>query len=394
MYRFFIAIFLGSLLLTSTAKAQTKEEQAALDLERAGKTDEAIAAFNNIIEVNPSNANVLNELSALYYVKDDYANSYRCAGEALKLQNNEPRFMVSRARAALELEKPDETLTLTEKILTADPSIAYAQLLRGKALYAKDQKQQAIAAFSKAIGTDPTMESAYWARGAAFYDISRYGDALKDFDKFLQMNPEGTAVYNQRGMTQSKLGNREAAIADFGKSIEHAAGNYFALANRGMLLIDGGQLSGARADFEKALSYNDKHADAYYGLARVYNKEKSYDKALSMATKSLAINATSSPYNAEYIRALLGLDRDKEAITAADKMLAANEANSDAWLLKATAYNNMGDFATGITTLNTAIAKMPDNYLFYSLRASLYRGQKNEQAAAADDQKAKELAAR
>ncbi|MEO8786175.1 MAG: tetratricopeptide repeat protein [Chitinophagaceae bacterium] len=376
------------------AVAQTKEQQAALDLEHAGKTDEAIVAFHAILKGSPTDGNVINELSALYYTKGDFASAYKMAGDALKQQPNNPAFMVSRARAALEVNKPEETLSLMDAAIAKDATLAYGQVLRGEALEAKNQPQQAIGAYSKALQANPQMVLAYNLRGTAFYGISRYEDALKDFDKFLEGGGVTPSVYNMRGMTQIRLGNRSAAIADYTKGLEVEPENYHMLANRGSAFLDAGNPALANADFEKAIILNGKLADGYYGLARVYNAEKAFAKALPMAEKAIALNGVMLPYRAVKCLALIGLDLNKEVIPLTDKMLSMDEKSSDAYIFKATAYSNLDDYANAISTLNTAIGKMPDNYLFYSLRAAIFRFQKNNTAADADDAKAKALSSK
>jgi tetratricopeptide (TPR) repeat protein len=192
-------------------------------------------------------------------------------------------------------------------------------------------------------------------------------------------------------MIQVRLSNRSAAIADYTKAVELADNNYFAFANRGSAYVDAGNSKLAKSDFEKAIALNSEFAEGYYGLARVYNLEKDFARALPMAEKAIALNAAMLPYHAAYSRTLIGLDRDNDVLAVANKMLAMDDKSSDAYLLKATAYSNLKQFDNGIATLSTAISKMPENYLLYSLRAGIYRFQHNDAAAAADDAKANQL---
>lgn len=387
----YLVLLCCALLSAAPAGAQTKEEQAALDLEHAGRTDEAIAAFNAILKSNPANAPVLNEVALLYNDKAQYETAYRLSGEALKLESGNIVYTVTRAKAAIHLWKSDEVLSLMETVIARDPSEAVAYVLRGQAYEQKEQMQLAIGAYSKAITADPSMLYAVRLRGTAFNYIGRYEDALRDLNLFFEKGGKSSEASNQRGMAQYKLGNKLAAIEDFTKAVEAAPGNYSAFTNRGNAYMDAGQPALAEADFDKALALSDNYADANYGMARFFYAKKEFAKAAAFAERAMQGDASMNPYRALYAQSLIGLGREREVPAIADKMLAQNAAASDAYLLKATAYSNLKEFDKSLTTLNAGIGKLPDNYMLYSMRAAVYRFQHNDAAAAADDATARRL---
>jgi len=372
-------------------QGQAKEELEAAKLKVDGKTDEAIAVLK---KVSPPNGKVMNQLAVLEYNKNNYTVAYEMAGNAMKLDKTNPGFIVSRGMSALALGKAPETIGLMDQLLIKDPSNAFAQLLRGLALRAEQQPQLAIGAYSKALQADPKMKAAYRERAAVFLQISRYEDALKDLSQYISLDQTSTSVYNMRGMVYARLGKNDEANADYTMSIVLAPNNYYALTNRGMLYLAGKRSLLAAADFRESMDFKDDYADNYYGLARVDDKVGAYRDAYNNIKKAMALDSLKQPYIATFALILINGGFEKEAIKVADRLLAMNEKNTDGWLYKAMAQSNIKEFDAGIKTLNTAIEKVPGNYLLYSLRAFIYRQQGNTVAADADDAKAKELSSK
>jgi len=380
-YNIYIAKFQG----------QSKEEMEAAKLNRDGKTVEAITVLKNVAVPT---GKLMNQLAALEYNKKNYSEAYDMAGNALKLESNNPGFMVSRGFAALALGKPGETISLMDRLLIKTPGLATAHLLRGMALRAENQPQQAIGAYSKALQADAQLKAAFRERAAVFMKLSRYEDALKDYSQYISLDSLSTTTFNMRGMANARLGKFNESLADYTRSIQLAPNNYYALNNLGMLYLANKQFQLAAENFNQSNLFIDDYADNYFGLARVYDNRKVYREAYNMIKKAMALDSLKQPYIATYIQILITGGFENQAIIEADKLLGMNEKNTDGWLLKAMAQNNIKDFTGGINTMNAAIEKVPGNYLLYSMRAYIYRQQGNTAAADADDAKAKELSSK
>lgn len=380
--------------LKGRSQEQSKEEQAAVSLYQAGKTDEALAAFTRLLKTNPDNINALGAVAQLYINKGDYAKAYQTATDAMKLSPDAAFLAIAAATAALKLNRAPEAVRLMDALIVKEPELDYAYYIRGMALDAEGQVQQAIGAYSKTIGIKPDFAAAYYNRGADFYAISRYTDALRDFNKLLELDASWSIGYNKRGLTNYALGNMDAAIADYTKTIALQPESAIPYANRGLIYLERKQLDHAKSDFMKAISLETGYAEGHYGLARVYNEQRAYGQALTEILQAVSLQEKMPAYLATYCAALIGLDRDNEAIPVAEKILALDRKNTDGWIYKASAQSNARDFPAAIATMNAAIAELPDNYLLYALRAGIYRQQGNVAAATADDAKAKSLSAR
>ncbi len=360
----------------------------------AGKNDEAIAAFSKIVAANPKNVNAAGAIAQLYLNKGDNAAAYKKATEFLKSAPGTVFLAISAATAAIKLNNPDDAIRLMDAVIAKEPAQDYAHYIRGMALDAKGQIQQAIGAYSKSIAAKADFPDVYYNRGADFYAISRYNEALKDFNKLLELDPSWSIGYNKRGMVNYALSNSDAAIADYTKAIELQPKSAIPYANRGLIYLEHKQLTAAKADFLKATSLEPDYAEGHYGLTRVYNEERTFAQALPEAEKAVALNGKMPAYLAAYCATLIGLNRDGEAVPVADRILAIDDKNSDGWMYKAAAQSNVKNYSAAVSTMNAAIGKLPDNYLMYALRAGIYRKQGNTAAAEADDAKAKSLSTR
>ena len=374
---------------------KTATQQAAINLFTQNKDEEAIAIFQKALQENPKDIYSLNALGVIYNRNNKYAEEYESSAKGLLVTNNNGQpFILQHAEAGLEIGKAAEALKLLDSLVMQGetlPFIPTAHYLRGRALDKLERIREAISAYSKCIQIKSDFENAYYYRGDDFNNISRYANALTDFNTYIKVVGDFAPAYNDRALSFYKLGRYEEAIADYAKSIALNPAYYQAFCNRGDVYMDVGKIELAKADYQAVLNKTDIYAGAYWGMGQALYKEKIFKDALPMAEKAIRMQPKMAPYLSTYGFTLIGLDREKEAIAIADRILAIDDKNSDGWIMKASCYSNLSDFNAGISTLTSGIEKLPNNYLLYMLRASIYRFAHNEAAAAIDDAKAKEL---
>lgn len=117
--------------------------------------------------------------------------------------------------------------------------------------------------------------------------ILNYADIEPESDK-------GVVVSYQKGKALSKQeGQEEEAFEQLTKAIEKYDKHAMAYERRGNVNLALGKEADAIRDFNKTISFDDSNPFAYYGLAKVYILQKSFQKAIDnleiVCKKSLAL---------------------------------------------------------------------------------------------------------
>ncbi len=364
-----------------------------MELAKNNDTEGAIKAFEQIINKTPGSLYTLNSLSFLYLRIGNAHGAYDLASKGLLLGGYNENMSITKAKAAIHLDKPAEAITLMDACIAKDAQFFMFYYIKALALDAQQNIQQAIGMYSKAIQLAPDDVASYYGRGNDFAAISRYEQAIADYDKVISLSDEpGDASYNMRGIAKYRLKRYDDAIADYTKAIE--LGNADALTNRGIAYAEQEKDDVAKNDFRKAASNPKTSGDAYYQLAAILLRENNYDEALTDIERSVAANPNSPVYNALYASILLTHKKDNEALAAAEKVLAEDAENSDGFLFTSAALSNLKRFDEAITVITKGIGYYPDNYLMYQQRAFIYKLMKKTELADADETKAKQLAAK
>jgi len=380
------------LIISATAYCQSPAELAALDLAKQGKTSEAIAAFENIVKDNPKNVNAFNVLSQLYIRTGKNQDGYDAATRGLAADPVNDNLAISKAKAAIALNKDDEALALMDACIARNEGFFYPYIVKGNVFDEQNKVQLAIGMYSKSIQLKPDFASTYLDRGEDFASISRYDQAIADYNKYIEMVPDNDEAYNMRGKAYYSQNKNAEAIADYNKAIELNKDQKYALVNRGIVYAATGERDKALADFNQAIAIDpNSYPDGYFQLAKIYEKDGDYAAAQKNIEKAIAIKNTRASYYVVYGKILLKANKNTEGLAAAEKALTIDKVNPDGYLIKATAYSNMERYDDAIASINDGLKLFPDNYLFYSLRSAVYKFKGNTAQAEADNQKAKEL---
>ncbi len=173
-----------------SAQAELREAfQKAVELQSAGKLDEAEAAYKAILEKTPDIPEVYQNLGSVYALKKDFASAEAAFLKGLELRPDSADIATQLARLYQDNGQPEKAMELMTKSAGANPADAKAQFNQGIFLLNAQKNEEAIAAFEAAIKADPAMTEAYYRLGALMVGQAKIPEAIAHLEKYLSMNP-------------------------------------------------------------------------------------------------------------------------------------------------------------------------------------------------------------
>jgi Flp pilus assembly protein TadD len=163
--------------------------QKAVDLQTAGKLDEAEAEYKAILEKSPDVPEVYQNLGGIYTAKKDYPAAETALLKALELNPGSADVATQLAKVYHDSGQPEKAMEVMAKSAGANPTDAKAQFNQGIFLLNANKSEEAIAAFEATIKADPNMTEAYYRLGALMVGQGKIPEAIANLEKYLGMNP-------------------------------------------------------------------------------------------------------------------------------------------------------------------------------------------------------------
>jgi protein O-mannosyl-transferase len=172
--------------LACTADNALAHDNLGNALLQEGKADEAIAQFQEALQIKPDLADACNNL-----------------GYAL-----------------LQTGKADAAVTCFQRALQIRPDFAEACLNLGNTLLQKGSVNEAIFQYQKALQIDPALALAHNNLGTIFRQEGRVDDAISEYQKALQIKPNEAAIHNNLGNTLLQEGKADEATSHFQEALQ------------------------------------------------------------------------------------------------------------------------------------------------------------------------------
>jgi tetratricopeptide (TPR) repeat protein len=190
--------------------------ERAVELERAGRLDEAAALYREVTRAAPDAA----------------------AWSAL-------------GRCLLRLGRWGEAASSYEAALRLAPGDADNLANYGMALDEQGAHDRAVEAYGRALAAQPDHAVAHYNLGNALRELRRYDDAAASYGRALVIRPDWVEAHANLGFAHARTGRNDAAIASYGRALalrpDHAdAHNGIGLAFQ------------ARGEFDRALAHFDR----------------------------------------------------------------------------------------------------------------------------------------
>jgi tetratricopeptide (TPR) repeat protein len=229
---------------------------------KQGKYIQAVAAFEQAIQSDPTNINTYLDLARLEVLNGDYEKALDIASKALLLNNNN--------------------------------SLAHA--VKGWAM-ARGGDYQGLAEIQNAIETDPgnALAYAYQAEILAQQQTAGKGDlttidkATAASRKAIDLAPNQMESHRARGLVLEMTGNYQEAIAEFEEAVkqnDNVADLHLAL-GRNYKSVDPPDYIKAVDEFNRAIAIRGTDPQPYVEIALTYLKTGDYAKAAQYASQAI-----------------------------------------------------------------------------------------------------------
>ena len=197
-----IALYQG--VEPSSSYYRMAQVQAALDLERLGKNDDAIAGLKKLVTSEPNDSEAWVALGDTYRASSKFAESvdaYDRAEKAIaRLSKRDWPMLYARAMAKEKLKRLDDSETDIQAALKLSPEqpellnyLGYSWVDRGRNI------PQALTMLEKARALRPYDGYIVDSVGWAYYQLGRYEDATKTLEAAVLLVPGDPTINDHLG---------------------------------------------------------------------------------------------------------------------------------------------------------------------------------------------------
>ena len=229
--------------------------QRALTFHRQGQLALAQAVYEQILAIQPRNADALHLLGVI----------------------------------AAQMQNPRKAVELLDQAIELKPNVAAAHNNRGSALKELGRFEQALADYDRAIAIEARYAEAHFNRGVVLYELEQWAAALASYAQAIAVKPDFAGAYYNRGIVLRELRQFEAALASYDRAIAIKADYVEAYLNRGNVLADLQQFPAALASYDRVISMRPDYAAAYMSRAKVFLDSKQYEPAIANFDRAAAL---------------------------------------------------------------------------------------------------------
>ena len=206
--------------------------QEGIELHRNGQLQQAELIYQQILQVNPENAEVLHLLGTI----------------------------------AHQIEKYDLSINLINQAIEIDPNQSSFFNNLGLTLQKRGRFEEAVQAYKQAIDLNSDSSESYYNLGITLNDQGKLEEAIQAYKNVLKINPNYLEACNSLGIAFKDLGRLEESVQAYQDAIRINSNHGPTHNNLGNVLRDQGKLEEAIQSYQQAIEINPKFPEAHHNL--------------------------------------------------------------------------------------------------------------------------------
>jgi tetratricopeptide (TPR) repeat protein len=173
------------------AALQTSVNEA-IGLAQAGKTDEAIAIYTDLVSKHPTIHQLQFNMGTLYAMKKDWPAAETAYKKALELKPDYTDAMLALTTVYANSGRANDAVEFLNKVTAENPTEAKLLLQQGVLLYNTGKQAEAGEVFEKVKAADPANPEPYFYMATILVGQGKTPEAIASLEKYLEMNPTNT----------------------------------------------------------------------------------------------------------------------------------------------------------------------------------------------------------
>ena len=179
--------------------------------------------FNRALKVTKNNYLAHNNLGLALFAEGKTEEAIAHYNEALSIMPTTPDHILAynnRGIAYSRLGLYQNALDDLNRAIGMKPDYADAYSNRGIVYSNLNRNQLALEDFNKAVQLKPDYADLYINRGVAYAKLGHYQRAIDDFNKAIDLNPDYSDALSKRGVVYLEQGNKELGCRDANRACE------------------------------------------------------------------------------------------------------------------------------------------------------------------------------
>ena len=253
--------------------------EQAIIIHHEGKLEEAERLYKEILETEPTNHIILNNLANLFNTlgrKEEAIDAYK------KAVLFKPEFIEAHynyASVLYSLGRLDEAEISYKKVLELKPNWVEAHFNLGNVFNKLEKFDLAEASYRKSIELQADYSNAYINLSLMLHALERSDEAEECYVKLIKFLPNSEIVYNNLGNLKKDLNKLDEAEVCYRKAIKLNADYFPVYTNLGATLRRLDRLEEAEEILNKGLNLKANY-EGYFNRGHVLFEQKKFELAL------------------------------------------------------------------------------------------------------------------
>lgn len=342
---------------------------------RAGKTDQAIQEYQQLISDSPKFMRSYARLAELLLAKGDIAEATKWTEAALNLSKQDTDVLLMRGRIHLlngRFTDAEKDLAL---VLKNEPSMPTALYWMADTHLQNGEPEKARQFINELMRFYPQSPMGMMMLIRIYLNQGKQEEAIRTADEII--NGITYLHANENALQASRM-NPESLPELEGK----------AYTSRAVARLQLRDLTGAQADLERAAQLDQKNSEPYTNLATIHLLKNDLVQAQATAEKALALGTSGQSLNTQAVMTAVNVYLAKQDFAAAhaklDELLARHPDNPSLLDQKAYVFSKQNDLGNYEKTLRQLLEKRPDYLNAYFELSQYYLAQNQADRAIAE----------
>ena len=351
--------------------------------------------FDNALELDPANIEIIINQGCLYMDMKNYVDAKEKFEKARDLSPHDPKPYMALGKYYYSLKEYEKAEPLYKKLLDIDPASfeamtvlgdifnrqnkfdeaikqgsliikkyqkqPYGYHIRGEAYYAKGQYKEAVTDLQKAATINPDGLNASYLLGLAYYKIGQKDQSISSLQNVIRINPDHIGAHALLAATNLEMKRYEVAMQEAQKGLNLSTNNPYLHNLLGLAYIAQNQLDKGMDELQLAVQSDPNFAMTYQNLANLYQMTGKKDDAIKAYESAIKIDPQKLDSYPPLVLAYLDQNAPDQALGLCSDALKSESGPQEVYYnLMGLAYVKKGTFDKARESMNKSLSINPN----------------------------------